>query len=241
LHDQRPLWKDAGWLLASVAALLVVGGLLAAGVAPGRLLPAAGFLVLCVAGTTAGAAASALRRRARSPMARNVPRGVRLRRPMWTDLEVVAPTIAFGAALGAGASLLGLPGVGAGLLGVAALIAAAFVAMSALTGIRGVTLEGEGLRIAIGRGAAFVPWTSMASVGLATGVFEGNVEIRLRDGAPLMAKLWVSTTWTRLGVQIAGLRPGGTVMLDGGLGGFDAGSLARAISWASGLVREQAN
>src|SRR5262245_48123128 len=151
-----------GLVVASLVAFAAVLILIAAGVARGRLWPVAGFLALA-AGTmgynqlSGRARKRRLHRQRQSPL----PVGVRLRKPLWMQLDSTFVALDVAAVLGAIVAAIGFPQAGLGIL----LVLVGFVAFGYLS-FSGpdLTIETAGLRLHFGRAHFLVPWPAIRVV-----------------------------------------------------------------------------
>jgi hypothetical protein len=235
-------WNSVSWA-ASLLALLVVLLLMSRGVAIGRLWPVAAFVALWLGATSYVLLASAaMRRRAARLQGAAVPRGVRLRQPIWMALADGVEMVAFAAPLAALAALIGFPGVGAGIL--LALGGVGFAMVAVFASLTAFTFEAGGLRVHDRKREFFVPWSCVLEVDV-TGSAENpatNVRVVARD--PILATVTPNTSRNRWYVELQlrlGSPSGQALLFNNWAGGLDSATLARGMREAMGRRASQAN
>jgi hypothetical protein len=158
---RRVLW----YALFVAPSFLCLGVVLAAIVAsrsPHRLWPIAGFLMVWAG--SAGyvtVARRVLRLRAFRVRHAPVPRGVRLKKPLWIRLDETLTVVTIVATVATIVAAIGFPQVAFGILLVALLGAFGAASFAATSGL---TFEEAGLRIHLGRAHCLVPWTSIRAI-----------------------------------------------------------------------------
>jgi len=224
---------------AAVAASAVLVALAARGLAPGRTAPAAAFALLWLAAATYAVVARwALRRRVARLRTAVIPRGVVLRKPIWIAMRDGFQLVAAGAAVAAGASLVGFPSVGLGVVLTMAALGVFFTYMG--RDEPGFQFEPSGLRLHLRRGAQCVlPWTDVVSVA-ATETTRSHiawVDVEVADPASVFASLVPDTPRARTALWLLfalGKPNGRALKFHEWSGGVDAATLARAIREATG-------
>jgi hypothetical protein len=174
-------------VLLTVLLSIVFGGVLvalAAGVAPNRLRPVAGFLaVVSIAAILSLVDSRAAFRRAWKQRNSEVPWGVLLTPPFWMRLSYPILLLGAGAVLGAVAAALGFPGIGLGAL----------LTLGAVGGMgpffdspHGLTFEPDGLRVTLRRGSFVVPWKTITHLeGIGPDHFT-MISMHIGDARPLI-------------------------------------------------------
>jgi hypothetical protein len=220
------------FLASSLLALVGVLAAIGAGFSPHRLWPIADFLLVWAGSATYIALANKASRR-RAFRLRNVPvpRGVRLRKPIWIRLETFLTLICLGAIVGTIAAAIGLPGVGLGI----ALVPAAIGAFTVFTGLFGpsdLTFESSGLRLHIGSGHCLVPWASVKEIeGGGTGTF-ALIRVTITDPNQVVDSVSPDTPRNRRRVERLLFQRLGTtaeILLGQWTAGLDGELLFRAI------------
>jgi hypothetical protein len=235
-------WTVAFKAAVQVLNVAVVATVLAAlaGIAPGRTLPAAGFLVIYAAARGGSRLARrTMRRRTRVARAAGVPWGVRLERPIWARLiEPWTVVAAIGAVVAAALAAVGLPGVGLGLLlGFVAIGTTGMVGQDSIAVTR-LTFETAGLRLHLQKGSLPVPWAAITAVE--PWAASDLVVLRVSDPAAIVAGLAPDTPDSRKDLPPL-LEKEGKIWLAAGPGGLDVDALAAAIEAARRGRKPRAN
>jgi hypothetical protein len=232
-------------VLVPAGALAVVLLVMAAGGSPARWGPVAGFLGLAALAERYFAAALWLeRRRARRLRGARVPWGARLSKPLWITLGDSSLLVEVGAALGAIAAAVGLPGVGLGAL----LACLAWVGLTVLTVFElspsGLTFEPAGLRLHL-RGASFVvPWTAIKAIERVGPDHMQMISLRIESAAAVIGSTEPPVEAARARVRTyvrEGKGPAGQIMMMPWTAGLDGPTLARAIGAAMAGEADQVN
>jgi hypothetical protein len=223
---------DGATAIAVLAALL--------GVAPGRTLPAAAFLLVYAAVRGGNVLARrAMGRRARTARAADVPWGVRLEKPIWMWLaELPMALVAIGAVLAAAVAVIGFPGAGLGvLLGFGGLAAMGLTAQESMAVTR-LTFEVAGLRLHLAKASLLVPWARIA--GVDPTVPNEILTVQVTDAPAVLRGLSPDTAEARKSLPFL-LEKHGKIWLGAWAGGFDAETLTAAIESARRRPPPRAN
>jgi hypothetical protein len=239
--------RRARTLRLFVAPLIVLASVLvalAAGCAPTRLRPVAGFLAVAAAASTyVWATGRRSLRRAHRQKQSDVPWNVRLTKPLWLTLSDSLTLLFPGAVLGAVAAIVGFPGIGVGaLLTFAALSCWLPFANFGMTA-RGLTFEEGGLRVHL-RGASFVvPWTSIKAVERLGPEHFSMVRLRLRETQAIVESATPNVPKVRASVElfVREARSEGQVMFIPWTAGVSGAVLARTIEAGIGGTTGKVN
>jgi hypothetical protein len=225
-------WKLV-FVMPSFIGLAAVLTALGAGFSPHHWWPVAAFLMAWAGSASYVALANrASRRRAFRLRDAPVPRGVRLRKPLWMDLDVFLIAVGIGAAFGTIAAAIGFPGVGLGI----ALVPAGFGLFGVFSspfGPSSLTFDDAGLRLYIWSAQCLVPWTSI--IEIQSDGPEGFVLIRLSivDPDRVVNSVVPDTSRNRKRVDRLLMHRVGSsraeIWLERGTGGLDGATLLRAI------------
>jgi hypothetical protein len=230
-----------------VAPLVVLASVLvalAAGCAPNRLRPVAGFLAVAAAASTyIWATARRSLRRARHQKQSDIPWNVRLTKPFWLILSDALTLLFPGAVLGAVAAIFGFPGIGLGALLTFAALSCWLPLVDFGMNARGLTFEEGGLRVH-SRGASFVvPWTSIIAVERLGPENFLMVRLRLREAQAVVESATPNGLKARARAErfVRGIAPEGQVMFMPWTAGISGAALARTIDAAIGGTTGKVN
>lgn len=222
-------------LLVNGSALVAVLVAIALGATSPRLWRTACFLIL---GTAASGYIEAVvhlsGRRAVRQRDFEIPRGVRLRRPLWLSVDVPLFVLALASLLAAVAAAVGFTGAGAGILIVAGVIGLMIGVLSSWWSPDGVTFEVSGLRVHLLGVSFLVPWDAITDVERG-GEAGQLVYVRvIAVGVIRAVEPNTPPAWERARVVVSdGDLPTGILHLDRWTGGLDTAVLARAIATAA--------
>jgi hypothetical protein len=228
-------------LAVDAAALACVLLAIALGAPAARLGRAAWFL-------GAGAAASLYvevvfhlkRLRARRQERATVPRGVRLREPLWMRISDWLAVVGFLALGSAVAGAAGAVGVGVGILLTVVLLATAMDLFTARFSASGLTFEPEGLRVHIRDASFLIGWKAIA--GIDRQGDEGRVlNVRILDAAAAIRSVEPNTPRTRGLVSLVLSATESGITFGPWTAGLSTPALARAIGAAIGGERRDPN
>jgi hypothetical protein len=239
---RRVSW-DAGFWFAAAVVLTGACVAIGLGIAPGRMRPIAGFaLVWLGAASYVLAAKRAMERRAARLRTAQVPRDVKLTRPIWIPLREGASLLGMAGALAACAAAVGYPWVGLGIL--LALAALAVPMVADIGTVSGLSFEYSGLRLDLGRAECLVPWTLVLEVSVAGQPGVPSVNVAIADPAGLYHSLVPDTPKTRFALHLLlglGMPSGRALRFYDWSAGLDAPTLARTIREATGEPPPRAN
>lgn len=174
---------------------------------------------------------AALLRRARQLSSTGMQWNMRLKRPIWVGLGEYAPVLSLGAALGSFASLLGWPGVGAGMFVACAIFFAITFGADSVFAVNDLVFESGGLRVYIGNGTVLVPWGAMDRVETMGPQLYQMVVIHIVDRASVIQSTQPANASMR--TRVASLIPGGDrqgrLLLSPWIAGIDGVTLERAL------------
>jgi hypothetical protein len=228
-------WRKLLILTSPITAFAGVLALLAAGVAPARLRPAAVFLAMAAAASLVCLATMRLSaRRARRLRARQVPWNVRLVKPLWLSGPETSIPVEIGGVLAAVLALVGCPGLGAGVMLTFFVIALSMPIMQLRMSPRALTFETDGLRVHT-MGATFViPWPNITEVETVGPDHMQMTTLRLSDTEAIVASATPGTS--RVRERVAGLLHDetrrGALFLFHWVAGLDGRTLSRALEAA---------
>jgi hypothetical protein len=228
-------WRLRSGVLSLMLNLGALAGVLLAislGASSRRLWPAVDFLFASSAAAIyVEAVVHLARRRARHQRFAEVPRGIRLRRPVWMAIGDSLELLGLGASMGAGAAAAGSPGVGMGILLTFAAFCAAMQIMPFGTH-ESLTFEADGLRVHI-RGASFlVRWEAITKVDRGGSETNRLVYVGMDDIRPVMRSVEPNTPRMRFRARVAmgdEEEPAGKLTFVPWTAGLDGTELARAI------------
>lgn len=241
-----PIKREHRWNLVFVApgflGLVAVLGAIWAGFSPHRLWPVAGFLILWVGSASyVGLANKASRQRTFRLQLAPVPKGKRLRKPLWLALEVPAMGLVATGIFGAIAAALGFPGVGLG-------IALTAVGMYGFVGATmsfllspDLMFDDGGLRLYLRSTQCLVPWTSIQNVEAIGPRGFQIIRLRITEPERVIASVVPDSPRHRTRAQRLLGKPGAReseVLLNRWTAGLDGESLVRAIR--DGMARRPA-
>jgi hypothetical protein len=243
VQRRRPnRWNRLSWT-ASAVALGIVLWAISRGLAAARLWPVAGFLAVWFgAGTYVLLARRIMRRRAARLQNADVPRGVRLRRPLWMAFVEAFEMVALPAPLAAGAALIGFPGVAMGIF--LSLGVTGFVVVATFAGQTAFTFEPTGLRVHNRGREFFVPWTLVLEVDVRGTAEDPSTNLRVVARDPILATVTPNTSRNRWYVELLlrlGEPTGEAILFSNWSGGLDSATLARAVREAMGKRPSQAS
>jgi hypothetical protein len=205
--------------------------------------PIAGFsLVWLGAASYVLAAKRATERRAARLRTAQVPRGVRLTRPIWIPLREGASLLGIAGALAACAAAFGYPWVGLGILLTLAALAVPMVADMGT--VSGLSFEHSGLRLHLPRAECLVPWTSVLEVTVDGPSHAPSVNVEIADPTGLYHSLVPDTRKTRFALDlllVLGMPSGRALRFSEWSAGLDATTLARTIRESTGEPPPKAN
>jgi hypothetical protein len=221
--------------VANPVALAIVVCAWKAGVAAGRMRPTAGFLVASTVLAIVREAAvlsRAARARAQSglPLRWNVPLG----EPLWIRISDAFVVFTLAAMIGAIVSLLGAPGVGAGVAATIALMGAVAQRSIEQWTPRSLMFAPDGLHVTLSRCRFVVAWNDVSGVDASGGDL---AELSLLSVQRVTAS--VSPADDRVRTRVSYLLHDGSgvtgrLRLEGTLAGVDGATLARAVAEAAG-------
>jgi hypothetical protein len=222
--------------LINATALVAVLSFVGKGVAVARLRPVAGFLLLSTAAAVyANAGARLLARRARRQMEAELPRGVRLRKPLW--MSAIEAAAGFGpiATIAAVVALFGRPDVGLGILLTVLVVFGAIHYVAEGFSAQSLAFEDRGLRVHV-RGASFlIPWSGISRLDRQGPETHRLTYLHIVDPKNVIGSVNPDTPQSRkraMYVTYGDGPPGGKLMLAPWIGGIDDTVLARAINAA---------
>lgn len=243
MSTKRKLRWEMVFVLPSFVALAAALGAIRAGFSPDRLWPVADFLMVWAGSASyVSLASKATRRRAFRLWRTPVPRGVRLRKPIWIALDTFFMLVGLSAALGTVTAAVGFPGVGVGM----ALALGGILTFPAVSGFgaTALTFEDTGLRVHIGSTQCLVPWTSISDTeAIGPDGFQ-LIYLSITDPDRIVASVVPDTPRNRKRVQRLFGQAGalqGSLMLDHWAAGLDGRSLLRAIREGMNGSPDQAN
>jgi hypothetical protein len=147
------------------AALAVTALAVASGVPRARVrVLALDLLIACLATAVGLLVGRAHRRRARRQRGSEVPRGVRLRRPLWIRLDLACVALSAAGLLAALPAWAGWGSVSAGVLLTVSVIGGATMFSDTLMSPVELTFEEAGLRMHLGATSFQVPWPMITRV-----------------------------------------------------------------------------
>lgn len=228
---------DRAVALANPIALAAVVLAARSGVAPGRLRPAAGFLVASTVLAAARAAAvQARKRRARARASLPIAWDVPLREPLWSRTSDTAAVLALAAMLGAAAALAGSTGVGAGISATIALLGLAMQRTIERWTPHAMIFTADGLHVILRPLRFVIPWRDITGVETSANGDLADVSVLSVQRVAASALPANDRARQRVGYALHdGSGVTGRLLLDGAVAGLDGGTLARAIREAAAL------
>lgn len=203
------------------------------GISGGRMGPATAFLATAATLAVAREAAVLVRgRRARARSGLPIEWEVPLREPFWRRISDAYAVLAFAAMVGAAASLVGFPGVAAGMAATIAMLGTGVLSMIERWSPRCLMFAADGLHVGVGRCRLVLPWNDISGVEMSG----DGVELSLLSFQRAIAS--IVPLGRRAGTRVWTLLHDGSgvtgrLHLSAAPSGVDAGTLKRAITEAT--------
>jgi hypothetical protein len=197
------------------AGLALTALAVAAGVSLARVrVLALDLAIACLATAVWNLTGRAQRRRARQQRRAEVPRGVRLRQPLWTKLDFLGVGLWVAGLAAALPASVGLTSVSVGVLLTVSAISIATTFSKTLMSPADLTFEEAGLRMHLGTVSFLVPWKAIARVEAVGPDHHRVVNLHIADRAALVASTVPATAAARQGVEaVLSTRKGAGVSL----------------------------
>lgn len=190
------------------------------------------LLIACLASATWLLVTRAQRRRARRQRVGDVPRGVRLRRPLWIKLDIVCLPLSLSGLLAAVPASAGWGSVSVGVLLTVAAIGGFSMFSGGLMPPVELTFEEDGLRMHLGTTSFRVPWPTITRVEPMGPETYRCINLHVADREALLASTAPPTAAARARIErlLSGRQRGATsLLMMPWTGGMDGVVLERAI------------